>query len=494
MRLPEYRGWYERLVAIRGCEDPVPLRGRTTVVDTVTGDTVSVFDSAELPFGVLLVPCGNRRASRCAPCARVYQGDTYQLARAGLAGGKGVPESVAEHPMAFVTFTAPSFGAVHERKVRGGVVGSCHPEGSRCGHVGCGRVHGEDDPALGTPLCAACYDYEGAVLWNALCPRLWHHGTDVLRRVALPQVCGYGMRKKEFADQVKVSFFKVAEFQRRGMVHFHAIVRLDGPGGACDAPPPWASVERLIEAVALMMENELPHVESRPGPGGGGRYRDMKFGRVYEAHPIVAGDERLGEGIGLGAAASYVAKYATKAAECVGVLDRKITCSRCGGTGFMGACHGCGGSGLAVEFGELPVSEHARALMETAWRLGAVPAYRDLKLRNWAHQCGFGGHFATKSRLYSTTMGALRAARAEYASGGAQALAGRDVVAVREWHYAGKRNSPVEAEIGSWVRELLEEQAWIARDALGLLRAEDEAMREAAEADPEYGFGRGGDA
>jgi hypothetical protein len=28
---------------------------------------------------------------------------------------------------------------------------------------------------------------------------------------------------------------------------------------------------------------------------------------------------------------------------------------------------------------------------------------------------GFGGHFATKSRRYSTTLGALRRARAEYA-------------------------------------------------------------------------------
>ena len=33
------------------------------------------------------------------------------------------------------------------------------------------------------------------------------------------------------------------------------------------------------------------------------------------------------------------------------------------------------------------------------------------RLRRWAHMLGFGGHFSTKSRRYSTTLGALRAAR-----------------------------------------------------------------------------------
>ena len=42
--------------------------------------------------------------------------DTYRLIRAGLAGGKGVPESVAIHPCVSVTFTAPGFGPVHTRR------------------------------------------------------------------------------------------------------------------------------------------------------------------------------------------------------------------------------------------------------------------------------------------------------------------------------------------------------------------------------------------
>jgi hypothetical protein len=33
------------------------------------------------------------------------------------------------------------------------------------------------------------------------------------------------------------------------------------------------------------------------------------------------------------------------------------------------------------------------------------------RLRRWAHMLGFGGHFSTKSRHYSTTLRALREAR-----------------------------------------------------------------------------------
>ena len=50
--------------------------------------------------------------------------------------------------------------------------------------------------------------------------------------------------------------------------------------------------------------------------------------------------------------------------------------------------------------------------MIVAWRL----ALRDSGLRTdrWAHQLGYGGHFLTKSRHYSTTFTTLRAARAQW--------------------------------------------------------------------------------
>ena len=65
---------------------------------------------------MLLKACGTRRESRCPSCAATYRADAYQLLAAGLKGGKGVPDSISEHPRLFVTFTAPSFGQVHSRR------------------------------------------------------------------------------------------------------------------------------------------------------------------------------------------------------------------------------------------------------------------------------------------------------------------------------------------------------------------------------------------
>jgi hypothetical protein len=65
-------------------------------------------------------------------------------------------------------------------------------------------------------------------------------------------------------------------------------------------------------------------------------------------------------------------------------------------------------------------------LIAYAWQLGGRPTdwtsddqreeWHDTfgRLRRWTHMLGFGGHFATKSRRYSTTHKALRAARREW--------------------------------------------------------------------------------
>jgi hypothetical protein len=50
-------------------------------------------------------------------------------------------------------------------------------------------------------------------------------------------------------------------------------------------------------------------------------------------------------------------------------------------------------------------------MIRTAWDLGAAPGLAHLNLRKWAYMLGFPGHFSTKSRRYSTTLGTLRDAR-----------------------------------------------------------------------------------
>jgi hypothetical protein len=63
----------------------------------------------------------------------------------------------------------------------------------------------------------------------------------------------------------------------------------------------------------------------------------------------------------------------------------------------------------------LNVPAHVAELVRACWELGGRPSLVGLRLRKWAHMLGFGGHFSTKSRRYSTTLGALRRARVAYA-------------------------------------------------------------------------------
>jgi hypothetical protein len=68
-----------------------------------------------------------------------------------------------------------------------------------------------------------------------------------------------------------------------------------------------------------------------------------------------------------------------------------------------------------AELDDLDLPAHVAELVRACWELGARPSLAGLRLRKWAHMLGFGGHFSSKSRRYSTTLGALRRARVAYA-------------------------------------------------------------------------------
>jgi hypothetical protein len=309
---------------------------------------------------------------------------------AGLKGGKGVPETIDEHPRLFVTFTAPSFGKVHSQKAQGRLVLPCHPyrQGARCRHgtrAGCWHRHDEDDPRLGEPLCPRCYDAEAQVLWNALAPELWRRTTIAVQR-ALGRLVG--LQEGELRRLVRVSYAKVAEFQRRGAIHFHAVIRLDAatecrcPG--CLAPPPELFTAALLED-ALRQAVPAARVPCPPLDGGPGRY--ARWGEQLDVRNITR-DEQV---------AGYIAKYATKATESFGSgLDRRLT--------------------AADDLEHLDgLPAHVAELVRAAWALGGRPELDGLRLRAWAHMLGFGGHWSTKSRRYSTTFTVLRRARVAFA-------------------------------------------------------------------------------
>ncbi|HZU79946.1 MAG TPA: replication initiator, partial [Acidimicrobiales bacterium] len=161
--------------------------------------------------------------------------------------------------------------------------------------------------------------------------------------------------------------------QRRGSVHLHALVRLDERDGAAGAPLFDAS--RLAAALVQAAKKV-----SAPGPSGI-RHR---WGAQLDVALVADEDDRRRR------AAAYCAKYATKGVAENGALDRRLT------------------GGVPAHL-ELP--DHLRRLVETAWALGPRGDLQDLRLRAWAHTCGFRGHVLTKSRGYSTTFTALRAER-----------------------------------------------------------------------------------
>jgi hypothetical protein len=182
-----------------------------------------------------------------------------------------------------------------------------------------------------------------------------------------------------------VSHAKVAEYQRRGVVHFHAIIRLDGPTGTATAPPAWATLALLTAAIDQAARTVHLDIPAAPGLPA----RTLAWGRELDTRPLTTTGELTGSKV-----AAYVAKYATKAAECTGTLDRRVT--------------------PADQLADLPIRDHARRLITECLRLSKLPSLERLRLAAWAHMLGFRGHFSTKSRTYSITLGTLRAGRAAY--------------------------------------------------------------------------------
>ncbi len=318
----------------------------------------------------MLKACGSRSELRCPSCAVLYRGDAQHLVRAGLEGGKDVDESISGHPAAFVTLTAPGFGMVHRVTLRG----TCHSGNARrCGHgrlVTCDVRHSGDDEAVGTPLCSRCYDYAGAVLHNAHSAELWRRTTIYLVRQLAASL---GLSRSECAKVLRLEHCKVAEFQRRGLVHFHAVLRADGRDGS---PPPIDGelLARACEAAVRSVAVSHPQGTARWGTKVDVQVLDTES-RSTRVAP-------------------YVAKYATKEpAMHPGLVSRVLS---------------------EVDLKSRGLPPRLFNMVATAWSLGGVPGLRSLGLRRHAHHLGYSGHFLTKSRGYSTTFGALRDARSEW--------------------------------------------------------------------------------
>ena len=412
-----YDRWLDHIWAAAGCTHPIRLGGQIHRVDPPTGEIISTLPTSALPDGVIYKACGNRRVSACPSCAETYRRDAFQLIRAGLIGGKGVPAHVAGHPAVFATFTAPSFGPVHSRLIRTHTCTNkahcrCQPQPCHarrdteiCPHgrkLACFTRHRADDSRLGQPLCPDCYDHAAHAVWNNTVGELWRRTKQAIERdltrlarqygIAFHRVpCGNG--RYRLVPPVRVSHGKAAEYQARGAVHFHALLRMDGLDPADPerlVPPPAALTAADLEAAIRHAAAAITYATD-PHPASPGKHGwTIGWGKELDVQPITMSATATVTDL---MAASYLAKYSTKGTEVTGHTSARLT-------------------PVTIRRYAKANGTHTQRLIYACWMIGSHPGWGSLQ--RWAHMLGFGGHFLTKARHYSVTFTDLRAARITY--------------------------------------------------------------------------------
>jgi hypothetical protein len=342
-----------------------PVRLSSTQLNVVTGEVTAT---------VFKVACKDRREAVCPACSRTYGTDAWIVAATGLNGGKGVSTDVANCPRFFVTMTAPGFGAIHTVRSNGRCVQMSSYK--LCEHgwpKSCGLRHASTDRLLGLPVCEDCFQYRDAVLWNAHASRLWSSTVLQTRRNLASRL---GVRRADLTRSVSIHYLKVAEMQRRGLIHFHALVRLESDQCHDVAYYENHLVGAWTDAVSeVTLSNEF------------GRFG---WGSVFEIKTLGKQNDDVR------ALASYLAKYVTKTA----------------GEGLELARRFQSRSQISM----LVDNPHLRRMALEAWDLATMPGCSHFNSRAHANTLGFAGQLMTKSRQYSTTLTALRHARSEYRS------------------------------------------------------------------------------
>lgn len=433
LKSESFGAFADDLAKVGGCSNPVKLVGSSMRVDGTTGEVVASFASKDQQLGVVHIPCGNRRASKCPACAWVYRGDTYWMIKTGICGGRTVPDRVQDNPMVFATFTAPSFGAVHGRRD----AGACRRRRGTCDHgrpLGCHRHHRDDDPDLAQPLCRDCYDYTSHLIWQWHAGELWQRFNVAIKRAVAKHL---GVAGSKVTDHACVQYAKVAELQARGAIHFHALVRLDGPKSLRGYEPAPAMIDavvlgQLIKEAAASVRLEVP------GATPDDVRRVLAFGAQVDVRTVHARSREDDPDGPLTAAqvAKYVAKYASKAASDDAKQNDHFR--RLRATAYA-------------------LAERTRNAAEDWRALGDLPP-RYGEMSRWAHELGYHGHFATKSHSWGLTRGQIRRARQRVRileeraqrTGEVLDLAAREAelyakeaaedeatVVISEWQYAG---------------------------------------------------------
>ena len=375
---PDTARWLDHVWHAAACTRPIRLRGDIKHIDPATGELLRTIPTDGMPDGAIYKPCGNRRATTCPGCAETYRRDAYHLIRAGLIGGKGITPAVAAHPAVFATFTAPSFGPVHTRPVRQHTCTDRYPL-----HL--------PGPSPATPAATP------ATLRARPARRLLHpapprrpptrpaavpgllrlqrprrveqpgRGTVAAHQAShrtpprparppprrTPDPGSRGDGKTRLVDPVRVAHGKAAEYQARGAVHFHVLLRLDGydPADPGRDPPPAAGHHRRRprgrHPPRRRRHQPTAPRRTRPSPAAG----PSGWGNELDVRVITM--RGTGTVTDL-AVASYLAKYSTKGTETTGHASARITPD-------------------TIDLYANPDGTHPERLIHACWTLGRRP-------------------------------------------------------------------------------------------------------------------------
>ncbi len=193
-----------------------------------------------------------------------------------------------------------------------------------------------------------------------------------------------GRLGKRLGVDLRRRYVKVYEFQVRGVIHYHALIRLDGYHPDCpDAilPADRAVTREMFAQVVEQAFRDTSYV-SRPHPANAGQGWRIAWGPQLDLRHVNA----PGGEVNLAQITGYIAKYTTKSTEITGQSIRRV-------------------DDLSINTYGDPAT-HVGRLIRACWDLGNHEPYR--RLRRWAHQYGYGGHITTKSRAFSVTLGFIR--------------------------------------------------------------------------------------
>ena len=157
------------------------------------------------------------------------------------------------------------------------------------------------------------------MLFNAYAGDLWRRFVTYLPRQLARRL---GITQKRLRALVRIRFVKVAEYQARGVVHFHAVIRLDAPGEDYQPPPPGIDADMLCDAIgqaAAAVPLTVDH---------DGQAVTLGFGAQTDTRIIRPGTHLPGTGQALDgqAVANYIAKYATKTLTVPGLPSQRLRC------------------------------------------------------------------------------------------------------------------------------------------------------------------------